>query len=372
LSNKTAFLNGALYQRPQVSLAYSSVVRMWMVSGCAGLAILQSSLTDSFSSLAAAFGAVLGAVLSELAVTKTRPGILRDGSAVASALVFSLLLPNTFHPFQAFLGAAFGMLVVKYSFGGLGANWLNPALGAWLFVRCSWPGAFNEALAGSPLAALSELLRQGETDPQGSPLGILLSRNIDLTGLPASGGEALLFPASGGILSGITSTLNRTVFTLTGAELPQGYLGLFIPWGPGIIADRGLLCFLLGTLVLMAFQVSRSWIPAVFLGVYVFLVRVAGAVFLGGVPGNGDILFGLCSGGVMVSAFLLASDPATGPKTAWGALAYAVLAGFFAFAFRYIALEPYGAFFAVILLNMLTPLIRELEVRLLYRNGGKK
>jgi electron transport complex protein RnfD len=354
LFDRTAIINGALNQRPQVGLGYSSGVRMALVSGCAGLAVVQSSLTDSFISLGVAVGAVLGAVLAEFVVNlKAGNGRATGGSyasSLASALVFSLLLPNTFSPFQAFLGAAFGMLVIKYSFGGLGANWFNPALGAWLFVRCAWPGAFDEALAGSALAVL----------PDGGFAGASVS----------AGGVS-----GAGVL---VSALNRSVFAVFGAELPHEYVSLLAPAGPGIIADRGLFCFLLGTVVITAFQVSRSWIPAAFLVVYGVLVRTVGAVFVGGEPGTGDLIFGLFSGGVMATAFLLTADPATGPKTTYGALAVAACAGLFAFVFRYIAHEPYGAFFAVVLLNTFVPLIRELESRILYRSsasnadGGEK
>jgi electron transport complex protein RnfD len=330
---------------------------MWLVSSCAGLAILQSSLSDSFSSFIIALTAAASAVVAELAVDPSPDKrAIRDGSAVASALIFSLLLPNYISPVFAALGAVFAILVVKQSFGGLGANWLNPAMGGWLFIRFGWPGVFQDALEGSPLSLLSESLRRGFADPQGSPLGILK--------ISGAGG--------GSFDRGFTSFLNDTIFSLTGTELPGGYIDLFVFSGPGIIADRGLFALLLGTIVLTAARVNRSWISAVYLGVYALGIRIFGALPFGGALGNGDSLFGLLSGGTVAAAFLLTGDPVTGPKSNAGALAAAVLAGICTFIFRYQGLEPYGAFFAVVLLNALVPLIRNLETRWFYSFRGRR
>jgi electron transport complex protein RnfD len=344
---------------------------MWLVSACAGLAVVQSSLTDDGASLMIAFAALSGAVLSEFLLNiKLRSQNITDGSAAASALVFTLLLPNTFPPVLAFLGSIFAMAVVKYSFGGLGANWLNPAVGAWLFARFSWPAAFEESLRNSPLSLLSTLSRNGELDSQGSPLSLLAANGMDLGGafpLPDAASLAGFGAAAGSGAEGVVAFLNRTVFSFFGARLPAEYASLFASRFPAIIADRGLLCLLIGTIVIIAFQASETWIPAVFLAVYVFLVRFFGAFFLGGALGNGDILFGVCSGGVIAAVFLLCSDPATAPKSKGGKAAAVVLAAILTFMFRYIAFEPYGVFFAVAFVNVLVLLIRGIESRLFYQ-----
>jgi electron transport complex protein RnfD len=320
---------------------------MWLVSACAGLAILQSSLSDSFASLLIALAAASGALLTELLIDAAsgrlfeRPwaespwGSYRDGSAIASALTLALLLPNRIHPVFAFLGAVFAMTVVKHSFGGLGANWVNPALGGWLFVRCSWPGAFAKALGDSPLAVLAN-------NPGGA-----FSRVS----------EAGAF---------WTSLLNKTVFASLGAELSPGYIDLFSYSGPGIIVDRGILAFLLGSILITAGQAGRFWIPLCYLGTYTFLVRLFGAMPLGGDFGAGDMLTGLFTGGVLAVAFILVANPSTAPKSRVVTLLTAALGGALGFLFRYLGFEPYGAFFAVALLNALCPLLRCFETRLLY------
>jgi electron transport complex protein RnfD len=318
---------------------------MWLVSACAGLAILQSSLNDSFRSFLVALAAVAGALLTELLVDTIsgqrfvgEPGRLvayRDGSAVTSALVLTLILPNQIHPGFAFLGAIFAMAVVKHSFGGLGSNWVNPALGAWLFVRFSWPAAFENVPGDSPLGSFAENLSGGFYP----------------------------YPASDAFW---TTLLNKVIFSSAGAELPSGYLNLFSYSGPGIIADRGVFALLLGSILIIASQASRFWIPLCYLGIYCFLVRVFAAVPFGGNFGAGDMLAGLFSGGVLVAAFILAADPATGPKSRGVALLAAVLGGALSFVFRYLGVELYGAFFAVALLNVLSPLFRCFETRFLY------
>jgi electron transport complex protein RnfD len=260
-----------------------------------------------------------------------------DGSGVASALVLTLILPNQIHPIFAFLGAMFAMVVVKHSFGGLGCNWVNPALGAWLFIRFGWPGAFTDALKDSAFTIPVTSLAQVFMDPNGAPLVI----------------QDTFW----------TPLLNRTIFSLTSSKLPEGYIDFLVFSGPGIIVDRGLLAFLFGTIIITAGQVGRSWIPLCYLGVYCFLIRLFG---------GGDMLFGLFTGGTMVAAFILAADPSTGPKSRIGVLITVVLGALLSFIFRYWGFEFYGAFFAVVLLNALVPFFRYVEIRFLYTgiSGG--
>jgi electron transport complex protein RnfD len=321
---------------------------MVIVSVCAGLGILQSSLTDSFASLGIAFAATAAAIFTELIMNRmTGTRTLRDGSAVASALILTLLLPNHINPLLAALGAVFAMSLVKQSFGGIGANWLNPALGGWLFIRFSWPDSFERALSGISFPGINVP-------------NVLLSffESLDMR---------------------ITGFLNSTIFAITGSELPQGYIALLFSSFPSIIADRGLMALILGTVLITVFKMSRLWTVPLFLGTYAILIRFFGALpgfitetaidaspgipLLGGGLGKGDMLYGLFSGGTIAAAFLLALEPASGAKTGPGAALVAFLGGILAFSFRYCGNEPYGAFFAIALLNVLTPVIRSIESR---------
>ncbi|MDR2900154.1 MAG: RnfABCDGE type electron transport complex subunit D [Treponema sp.] len=346
-----------IVHRPQINLSRSTASRMWLVSCCALLGIIQSALTDQGASLVIAVSAVVSAIVIDLLIhIKSKNFSIRNGSTITTALIFTLLMPNTIHPVIVVIGIAFALLIIKHSFGGLGANWMNPAAGAWLFVIACWPILFNEAFKEMPLYIINDAIGRNITDPQGSPMNILKLAGFSGTAQDVS----------------VTSMLNSTLFWLFGSKLPDGYIDLFIHRGSGIIADRGLLALLAGSILLAASQISRFWISAVYLGVYAILVRLFGALPFGGSFGSGDVLFGLLSGGVIAAAFILLTDPATGPKSAIGSAFAAIAAGYFTFVFRYQALLPYGAFFAILLLNVLTPLIRRIESRCLYENRRKK
>ena len=343
MSEKTTFLlDKHLTQKPQINLARSTVSRMWLMNICAFMAIFQSSMTDSYSSMLIALAAVFSAVLTEYLIINRGRGArtLLDGSAVASALILTLLLPNRISPIYAAAGAVFAIAVIKHSFGGLGSNWLNPAAGGWLFVRFSWPGQFKQALEGSLLS--------------GSPFG----------------GAGNLFAATMPPDNSLRSFLNSNIFSLTGVQLPGGYIDLFTSHFPGIIADRGVFALLLGTIIITAFRVNRSWIPLVYLLVFGFLVRMAGALPYGDVLWNGDVIFSICTGGTLVAAFFLAADPASGSKSNLGILIAVIAAGALAFSFRFFGYEPYGAVLSLLLINAILPLLRALENRLLYKKAG--
>ena len=317
--------------RPQVNISRSTSGRMWLVSFCSFLAILQSALSDSWGSLIIALTALATAILAELLITYKKSGFgkIKDGSAAATALILTLMLPNTIHPVYALIGVLFSIVVVKHSFGGLGSNWLNPALGGWLFLRFSWPNIFNMAVnEGNGVALLS------------SPIDAAAS-----------------------------SFLNGTVFSFLGAQLPAGYINLLFNNTSGLIADRGMMALLAGTIIICAFKVSRSWVPLAYLGVFGAMTFVFGDMGNGGNFFKGDLLFALLSGGTMLAAFILISEPTTSAKSHVGILICTALAGLLTWVFRYPGLEAYGAFFAIALVNALTPVQHYIERRYFYSRG---
>ena len=315
--------------RAMVNISRPTSDRMWLLCGFAFLAVIQSAIGDSGVSVSVALAALVSAVLAELFLTYKvhGSGKIRDGSAAASALVLVLLLPNQIHPMHAALGAVFAMVVVKHSFGGLGANWMNPAIGGWLFVRFSWPQAFDMALEVS---------------------------NGYLQGTGSAVDQA------------IRDFLNRTVFTLFRAELPSGYIDIFWHESPGIVADRAVLSLFLLVAVMFAFRTSRWWISVVYLAVFVLLVRMVGDLPFEGSWWEGNVLLALLSGGTLVTAFILIAEPSSGPKSIPGTVIVAVLAAVLSVVFRYFGGELYGGFFAVALINAVTPLLSKLERRVLY------
>ena len=320
-------------QNPQINISYPSSGRMWLVSACALLCVLQSALTDNGQSLIVAVTAVLSAMIIELLLTGRQFGVLKikDGSSAATALILSMLLPNQVHPVYAAFGAAFAIVIVKYSFGGLGSNWLNPALGGWLFIRFSWPSVFVKTIENH-------------------------ASEMTVSGLSALDGS-------------VTSFFNDTVLSVTGVQLPSGYINLLFLSSPGMIIDRGLFALLFGTIIITALGINRGWVPPVFLLVYGFLIRFAGDA--PGIFWNGDLLYGIFSGGTIAAAFILATEPASGAKLWQGILFSVVLGAVLSWFFRYRCMEYTGCLIALALVNCLTPLIRLLEDKIFFsRKAG--
>ncbi|GBU26721.1 electron transport complex protein RnfD [Treponema sp. R8-4-B8] len=316
-----------ILQKPQINISVPSAGRMWLVCFCAFLCVLQSAFSDGGRTLIIAFTAFFSALFIELLLTwrKYRAEKIKDGSAAATAMILSILLPNQIHPVFVFLGAAFAVLVVKYSFGGLGANWLNPALGGWLFIRFSWPSAFTNAFNGST-PSISEMI---------------------------------IAPDISKLDSSVTDFFNGSIFSIAGVQLPSGYIDLLFNNNACIITDRGLFFLLIGTIVITAVGINRGWVPLVFLAIYGFLIRFAGD--LSETYWNGDMLYGIFSGGTIAAAFILAAEPASGAKLTPGLVFTTVLSAFLSWLFRYRCMDYTGCLIAIALTNCLTPLIRLFE-----------
>ena len=319
--------------KPQINISYSSSVRMWLVCGTAFLCVLQSAINDGGRSFTPAFTALFTAIIIEYLLTWRSYGAskIKDGSAAACAMILSLLLPNQIHPVYAAFGAVFAIIVVKHGFGGLGANWLNPAVGGWLFIRFSWPDTLTNTTS-----SITEL-----------------SVASDLSAFDNS----------------ITEFLNNSVFSITGIQLPSGYVDLLFNNNPGIIADRGIFFLLIGTLVITAAGINRGWIPLVFLTVYGFLIRLTGDTVQ---LWNGDMLYGFFSGGTILAAFILAAEPASSAKFKSGIFITVFFAAVLSWFFRYRCLDYSGAFIAIAVINCFTPLVRLMEEKLFLSGRSRR
>jgi electron transport complex protein RnfD len=324
---------GSLYYTPQRNLVLSTTLRMYIVATCSFLVILQSSLTDDFSSMWIALAAVLAALFTEMLIgLAVKQRTIYDGSVIVTALVLTMLLPNRIHPGFAVFGAIFAIAVARFPFGGLGANWLNPALGGALAVRFSWAMVWEKSLETAPLGPLAF-----------HPTHSFISSNAET-------------------MSGF---LNDHVFSLFNVRLPPLYVDLFSLSSAGIIADRGFLMLAAGSIIIVSCAAFRVWMPFLYLAAYLFLVRIVGTNVQGGEAG-GDVLYALCSGGTLVTAFYLLSDPVTGPKSGAGSIVYVFAAAVLTFIFRFLKMELYGAFFAIALLNAFLPMFRVVERRIVY------
>jgi electron transport complex protein RnfD len=310
---------------------------MWLVFFCSFLGVLQSAINDSGLTLKPALTALITALIVEYLLTWRNYGTLKikDGSAAATAMLLTLLLPNQLHPVYAAFGVIFAIVVVKHSFGGLGANWFNPAIGGWLFIRFSWSDAFTSALEHTTVSITE------------------LSVTTDLSSFDKS----------------ITEFLNISVFSISGVRLPSGYIDLLFYNGPGLISDKGIFFLLIGTLIITAAGINRGWIPLAFLAVYGFLIRLAGDSEL---FWNGDLLYGFFSGGTIVTAFILAAEPASSAKFKSGILFTVILAAILSWFFRYKCLDYTGCFIAIAVVNCFTPLVRLIEEKIFLSDRNRR
>ncbi|GMO14585.1 MAG: hypothetical protein Pg6A_00090 [Termitinemataceae bacterium] len=343
-----------VFQRPLLTFARSSNERMVVVSLCAFAAILQSAWFDRGWSLIVAAAALGGALVVDFfCAMRYRHFRFTDGSSIVTALLLTLFLPNTINPVFAALGTAFAVGVVKYSFGGLGANWFNPALGGWLFIRFSWPDSFKEAMSPSSLTFISNFIK----DPAGSFVAspvYMLTKN----GFGTQNGEL------------ITNFLNKNLFSLINIELPSAYFDFFINPGAGIIADRGVIALIAASMIMIVAMVSRNILSAIYLFVLLAIVRIAGGLPFGGEIGSGDMFFCLFSGGTLAVALFVIVESATCPKTKGGRLIFVIIAALLTWVFRYVKAEGCAAIFAVAAVNIISPLFRMIEEKLCY--GGAK
>jgi len=328
--------NAVYLHKPQINLSCPSLGRMWIIFGCSLACVIQSALNDGGRSLAIAVTALFTALLTEFFFTFKKYGAQKilDGSTAATAMILVMLLPNHTSPFHVIIASIFAVAVVKYSFGGLGSNWLNPALGGWLLIRFSWPSGFTHALGNYASVSVHSL------SGSGSPAG-----------------------------NAVTDFLNNTVLSVTNVQLPAGYIDLLFNDAQGLITDRGLFILLIGTIVITAIGINRTWIPLVFLAVYGFLIRLAGDA--NGILWNGDILYGFFSGGTVAAAFILAAEPSSSAKLKGGVIFTVALSAFFSWFFRYKCMEYSGCFIAIALTNSLTPLIRVIEDKFFLSRGFK-
>ncbi|MCL2277275.1 MAG: RnfABCDGE type electron transport complex subunit D, partial [Treponema sp.] len=219
--------NAIFTHKPQINLSCPSSGRMWIIFCCALACVIQSALNDGGRSIVLAVTALLTALITEFFFTFRKYGARKilDGSTSATAMILVMILPNFTSPFHVVVASIFAIAVVKYSFGGLGSNWFNPALGGWLLIRFSWPEGFVQALGDFSVSDY------------------------------ASAGNA---SAAGGA---VTEFLNNTILSVAGVQLPAGYIDLLFYSGQGLITDRGLFILLIGTILITAIGINKTWIP---------------------------------------------------------------------------------------------------------------
>ena len=235
-----------------------------------------------------------------------------DLSAVVTGLLLALNLPVTIPLWMAALGGLFAILVVKMLFGGLGQNFMNPALGARCFLLISFTSIMTnfdcDAYTGAtPLANL----KSGEA--------------VDI----------------------LDMVIGRTA---------------------GTIGETSMVAIVIGACILILFGIIDLRIPASYLVSLVIFISLFG--------GRGldwpYISAHLAGGGLMLGAFFMATDYVTRPITKRGQYVYGILLGILTGIFRIFGPSAEGVSYAIIIGNLLVPLIEKVTLPKAFGKGGEK
>ena len=255
--------------------------------------------------------------LSELVMK--RPNTVRDLSAAVTGLLIALNLPVSLPFWMAILGSCFAIVVVKQLFGGIGQNFMNPALAARCFLVMSFVGpmtkfTYDAVTTATPLAVLRE---QG--------VGAVSVWKMFLGTEAGTIGETSV----AALLIGATYLLIRRVIRLT---IPFFYLATFA------------VCI---TIYCLTKDMS-AWDTLRFVSALV------------------------CGGGLVLGAFFMATDYTTSPITEKGKVLYGILLGVLTFCFRIYGNSAEGVSFAIIISNLLVPMIEMITKPKAFGEGFEK
>lgn len=262
------------------------------------------------------------------------PVTVSDGSAALTGLLLALNLSSTFPVWMAVVGSVFAILVVKQLFGGLGQNFMNPALGARCFLMVSFAGkmtsfTYDSITGPTPLDIIKSAVKNGD-------------KATSIADILASGD---------GQTQATTSVLN-----------------MFLGNTAGTIGETSAIAILIGGIVLIALKIISWKIPVCYLATFAVFVLVFG--------GRGfDITYlaaELCGGGIMLGAFFMATDYVTSPITPKGQIVFGVLLGILTGIFRIFGASAEGVSYAIIICNLLVPLIEKVTIPVPFGKEGIK
>lgn len=308
---------------------------MWQVNYSLLPVTLAAMYFFGVSALLVISACIAGAVLPEWLIQRGRQpqvNTLKDGTAVITGLLLALTLPPGIPLWMAFVGGAAGILLGKLAFGGIGSNIFNPALVGRAFLQAAFPAAMttwapNAGLQGffqlrGPLFALPFTKPAADAVTAATPLA-----NMKFQSIVTSTSDLLLGSTAGSL--GETASL---IILICGA-----YLGL-----------RNIL----------------NWrIPvSIFLTVFVF----ASVLYYLRPETAPPPQFHLFSGGLMLGALYMATDPVTSPITQRGCWVFGAGIGLLVMIIRLWGGLPEGVMYAILLMNAATPLINRVTQPRIY------
>lgn len=269
---------------------------------------------------------VITAILSEYlyeVITKQKITI-KDGSAALTGLLLALIVSPTTPLWMVIVGAASAIIIAKQLFGGLGSNFINPALFGRAVIFLSWTGVLNKWIK-----------------PQYNFFKIITTPTPYMT-------------------SATPLDLFRTGQLKISTSL---YKDLFFGNIGGSIGETSKLLLLLGVvfLLLVRKDIIDLKIPFSIIGT----VTILAIIF------KQDPIFHILSGGLIIGAFYMATDYVTSPVTNLGKIIYGIGIGALTIIIRNFGIYPEGVSFAILSMNVVTPFLDQLKPRI-FGTGGKK
>ncbi|MGD2119381.1 MAG: electron transport complex subunit RsxD [Chromatiales bacterium] len=296
--------------------------------------------------------AVIAAVAGEAVVLKlrNRPVLptISDLSAAVTAVLLAVALPPLLPWWITVIGVLFAIVMVKQLYGGLGYNPFNPAMAGYVLLLISYPAQMTSWL---PPIMLNE-----------QPLSFLQSLSTILSGsLPAGLSWDSISSATPLDEMFTRLDLNETIGEIRQSPLWGDFGGKGWEW----VANW----YLLGGLYLLLRKVISWHIPV---SILVSILLLSGFAYLLD-PGTHPFpAFHIFSGGIMLGAFFIATDPVTACTTKKGQLIYGALIGSLIFIIRSWGGYPDAVAFAVLLMNMAAPTIDYYtQPRVFGQTGGR-
>lgn len=239
-----------------------------------------------------------------------KPQTIGDMSALVTGLLLALNVSSMVPWWMMVVGSVFAIVIVKMLFGGIGSNFMNPALAARALLMASWP-----------VQMTSYIVKGVDAVSSATPLTVYKQ----------------------GVAQGVADAA---------AVLPS-QMDMFLNQVGGCLGEASKLAILIGGAYLLIRQVISWHIPVIFTATAAILSTVFSAEgFM-----QGDFLFQVLSGGLLLGAFFMANDYATSPMSIKGEVIYAVGCGFLSFIIRRFGGYPEGVSYAILIMNLVVPLI---------------
>ncbi len=337
---------------PQIHRPVSTASVMWSVSACLVPAAAWGIYSFGLRSLLVILVSIAASILTELGLgLATKRFTILDGSAFLTGLLIGFNLPPAIPLYIPVVASVFAIGVVKWTFGGLGSNWMNPALAGRVFVFFSWTG---------PMTTWTMPRNLADAVSSATPLSAVKSGLFSYTG--SAGGPMEFLTETGyphTAFDGKVTGFLRSIFEPIGVNIQPGYGDLFFGNIPGCIGEVSAFLLLLGTVYLFMRKIITWHVPVSYLVTFGVLVWIFGGTQFGVGGFSGNVVFHLFTGGIILGAFYMATDMVTSPLSAKGLIIFGVGAGFFTFLIRLFGSFPEGVSLAIILMNIFVPLINK-------------